>query len=204
MLGGSWVVESGVIKYGNYIRGLIPPLITTHEPPSGRGSRDREETPCGNDRTSNSLSAAAQDSGASAASYITWSLLPSRSGCPRMPRMPGIRRFLGPTVWARRSSWKQRRLATALCTDSTSWQPRSFGASYNFLLVGSCSGSHGNIKARNNDMCLSILHQRRLMSDSLQSPTDHVDSIQQPHSSVPFSWLGSSGPWLRLRRKAGT
>ena len=38
MLGGSWVVTSGVIFkvtiVVTHIRGLITPLITTHEPPS--------------------------------------------------------------------------------------------------------------------------------------------------------------------------
>ena len=38
LLGGSWVVRSGVISRATiimtYIRGLIAPLITTHEPPS--------------------------------------------------------------------------------------------------------------------------------------------------------------------------
>ena len=39
LLGGSWVVISGVISRVTIIitpiRGLITPLITTHEPPSG-------------------------------------------------------------------------------------------------------------------------------------------------------------------------
>ena len=46
MLGGSWVVISGVISKVTivitHIRGLITPLISTHEPPSktsGSGSR---------------------------------------------------------------------------------------------------------------------------------------------------------------------
>ena len=38
MLGGSWVVISRVISrvtmVATYIRGLITPLVTTHEPPS--------------------------------------------------------------------------------------------------------------------------------------------------------------------------
>ena len=38
VLGGSWVVTSGVISRVTivitHIRGLITPLITTHEPPS--------------------------------------------------------------------------------------------------------------------------------------------------------------------------
>ena len=38
LLGGSWVATSRVISRPtiviNYIRGLITPLITTHEPPS--------------------------------------------------------------------------------------------------------------------------------------------------------------------------
>ena len=38
-LGGSWVVISGIISRVTtlitHIRGLIIPLITTHEPPSG-------------------------------------------------------------------------------------------------------------------------------------------------------------------------
>ena len=38
LLGGSWVVRSGVISRVTivitHIRGLITPLITTHEPPS--------------------------------------------------------------------------------------------------------------------------------------------------------------------------
>ena len=39
VLGGSWVVISGVVsplsKVISIVRGLITPLITTHEPPSG-------------------------------------------------------------------------------------------------------------------------------------------------------------------------
>ena len=39
MLGGSWVVISGVISHPIWVITivslLIPPLITTHEPPSG-------------------------------------------------------------------------------------------------------------------------------------------------------------------------
>ena len=53
MLGGSWVVISGVISRVailiTHIRGLITPPITTHEPPlvSGTGSRTfaRSERP---------------------------------------------------------------------------------------------------------------------------------------------------------------
>ena len=45
VLGGSWVVVSGVVgrlsKVIAHIRGLITPLITTHEPPS----RDAEWRP---------------------------------------------------------------------------------------------------------------------------------------------------------------
>ena len=40
LLGGSWVVVSEVIRVTiviTHIRGLIPPLITTQEPPSMRG-----------------------------------------------------------------------------------------------------------------------------------------------------------------------
>ena len=35
MLGGSWVVISSVTILISHIRGLITPLITSHEPPSG-------------------------------------------------------------------------------------------------------------------------------------------------------------------------
>ena len=39
LLGGSWVVVSGVIRRTTtaitHMRGLIPPLRTNHEPPSG-------------------------------------------------------------------------------------------------------------------------------------------------------------------------
>ena len=54
LLGGSWVVLSGVISTVTivitHIRGLITPLITTHEPPSrgcvyGLGGEGDGETP---------------------------------------------------------------------------------------------------------------------------------------------------------------
>ena len=45
LLGGSWVVISGAISRVTiditYIRGLITPLITTHEPPSNPQSKIR-------------------------------------------------------------------------------------------------------------------------------------------------------------------
>ena len=48
LLGGSWVVVSRVISRVaiviTYIRGLITPLITTHEPPS-RPSSVRSDVP---------------------------------------------------------------------------------------------------------------------------------------------------------------
>ena len=44
VLGGSWVVISGVISRATivitHIRGLITPLITTHEPPSRDATTD--------------------------------------------------------------------------------------------------------------------------------------------------------------------
>ena len=47
LLGGSWVVISGVISRETilitHIRGLIPPLITTHEPPCSPRTRPVSE-----------------------------------------------------------------------------------------------------------------------------------------------------------------
>ena len=45
LLGGSWVVISGVLSMATiiitHIRGLTTPVITTHEPPSGAGPSSR-------------------------------------------------------------------------------------------------------------------------------------------------------------------